>query len=116
MRNKTVTGSSVTAPTSTASGFAADNYEYVAASATTQALGATGASGDYLARLIVFPGTTAPGAVTLFDDVATVFVYAGGSAPTVEPFEIILGIFSVSGAFKITTGANVSVLAIGSFT
>src|SRR5690349_6577571 len=43
----------------------AGHYETVAASATDQALGATGATGDFLAGILVVPGTTSPGAVSI---------------------------------------------------
>lgn len=115
-RNRSVTGKTAAAPASSGGVSISGGYEAVAASQTAQVLGSTGAIGDYLARLIIFPATTAPGAVTLLDNATTVFAYAGGSAATVEPITIDLGIDSVSGAFKITTGASVSALAIGTFT
>ena len=40
-------------------------YETVAASQTAQVLGATGATGDYIAGVLVIPATTTPGVVTL---------------------------------------------------
>lgn len=116
-RNRSVTGKTAAAPASSGgSASISGGYEAVAASQTAQVLGTTGAIGDYLARLIILPASTTPGAVTLLDNATTVFAYAGGSAATVEPITIELGIDSVSGAFKITTGTNVSVLAIGTFT
>jgi hypothetical protein len=45
-------------------------------------------------------------------------VFAGGSSSVsnLVPFFIPLGMLSVSGAWKVTTGADVSVIGIGNFT
>jgi len=96
----------------------AGEYETVAASATAQVLGSTGAIGDYIAGILVIPATTSPGAVTLLDNNTSIPVFVGGasSVGSLIPFFIPLGIKSVSGAFKITTGTNVSVMAVGNFT
>ena len=91
-------------------------YKTVADSQTTQAIGATGAIGDYLAGVLVIPATTAPGVVTVLDNAITIVAFPGGTLPSVIPFFIPLSIKSVSGAWKITTGANVSVVAVGKFT
>lgn len=94
-------------------------YETVAASQTTQALGATGAVGDVLQRLVVIPATTSPGAVAIKDgDGSAITVFAGGASSVTElkPIVVELGIASGAGAWQVTTGANVSVLAIGNFT
>jgi len=93
-------------------------YEKVAASQTDQALGATGASGDLINGILVIPATTAPGAITLKDGATSILVFTGGTASVsnLVPFLIPLGIRSVSGAWSLTTGANVSCVAIGDFT
>lgn len=93
-------------------------YETVAASQTAQVLGATGAAGDYLGGLIVVPATTSPGVVTLLDGATSIPLFVGGasSVADLKPFRIVVDLISVSGAWKITTGANVSVIAGGNFT
>lgn len=93
-------------------------YETVAASQTAQVLGATGAVGDYLAGILVTPATTSPGNVIILDNATSITVFTGGAASVsnLVPFFITLGIFSVSGAWKVTTGSNVSVIGIGNFT
>jgi hypothetical protein len=93
-------------------------YETVAASQTAQALGATGATGDYIAGILVIPATTSPGNVLLLDNATSITVFTGGatSVSNLAPFYIPLGIISVSGAWKITTGSNVSCIAMGNFT
>ncbi len=99
-------------------GFGSGEYETVAASQTAQVLGATGATGDYLAGLLVVPATTSPGVVTILDNATSINVFAGGasSVSNLVPFFIYIGANSVSGAWKVTTGANVSVFAVGNFT
>lgn len=94
------------------------NYETVAASQTGQALGATGATGDYLSHCVVTPGTTSPGVVTVLDNAVSVVAFPGGasSVSNLVPFTIPIGALSVSGAWKITTGANVTVVCMGKFT
>jgi hypothetical protein len=94
------------------------HYETVAASQTAQALGATGATGDYIAGILVVPATTSPGNVLLLDNATSITVFTGGtdSVTNLVPFLIPLGMISVSGAWKITTGASVSCIGIGRFT
>lgn len=97
----------------------ASQYETVAASQTAQVLGATGATGDYIERVVIVPATAAAGAVTLLDNATSIVLYVGGATTAlteVKPISIKLGMTSASGAWKITTGANVSVIAVGSFT
>lgn len=96
-------------------------YNTVAASQTAQALtgGGGGASGDYLAYVTVFPGVAASGLVTILDNATTIGTFPGGGTtalPSLVPFTIQIGAFSSSGAWKITTGANVTVAAVGKFT
>lgn len=96
----------------------AGEYETVAASQTAQVLGATGATGDFISGLLVIPATTSPGNVLLLDNATSITVFAGGasSVSNLVPFFIPLGMVSVSGAWKVTTGPNVSVIGIGNFT
>jgi hypothetical protein len=93
------------------------DYETVAASVTAQALGTTGHIGDYIAGILVIPASTSPGNVLLLDNATSITVFAGGasSVSNLVPFFIPLGMLSVSGAWKITTGASVSCIAIGTF-
>ena len=97
---------------------AARAYETVAASQTAQALGATGATGDTISRIVIIPATTSPGAVDLLDNATSINIFPGGalSVSELKPIVVQLGMISVSGAWKITTGANVSAIGIGSFT
>ena len=82
----------------------------------------TGAAGDYLEKLVIFPATTTPGNVILEDGTATsptfsMTVFAGGtdSVTTLHPFTVPVGAYSQDGEWVITTGANVSVMAVGHF-
>ena len=89
-------------------------YEHVAASATAQVLGATGAAGDYLHRLIITVSTAATSTVSLLDNNASHVLLAANSAIGVYSVEV--NSKSVNGAWKVTTGAGAEVLAIGNFT
>jgi hypothetical protein len=100
-------------------GIGGNEYETVAASQTTQALGATGATGDYLGGVLIIPATTSPGAVAIKDGAGSaVTIFAGGasSVTSLVPFFVPLGIKSGVGAWQITTGANVSAIGVGDFT
>lgn len=93
-------------------------YETVAASQTGQVLGAAGATGDYLMGLLVTPTSTSPGAIAILDGATSITVFAGGasSVSNLVPFFIPIGANSASGVWSVTTGAALSVMALGSFT
>lgn len=96
-------------------------YEDVAASQNEQPLGAGGGGpGQYLSHLIIMPATTSPGAVTLFDGGGSSNVIFAGGADSVSsllPATVFMGHDSKNdGGFRITTGADVSVRAVGDFT
>ena len=95
------------------------DYETVAASQTAQTLGPTGSVGDYIEGILVIPAAVAAGVVTLLDNATSISIYAGGAVTTLvdlKPFYVKLGMKSVSGAWKLTTGASVSCIAMGDFT
>ena len=107
----------VTQVDSSGATLASGEYETVAAGQTDQVLGATGAAGDYLEGLICVVSTAATSQVQIKD--------GGGSAITVLPnavgggvgtYSIPIGLKSLAGAWKITTAAGVSVIAVGNFT
>jgi hypothetical protein len=93
-----------------------NGYKTIAASQTAQVIG-NGAS-DYLAGVIMIPATTAPGLVTLLDGATSIPLWLGGTVGAdLKPFFLELGMKpSGGGPWKLTTGANVSVIAVGSFT
>lgn len=95
-------------------------YETVAASQTDQTLGATGAIGDYLAGVLIVPGTAGCGAVSIKDGSGSaITIFAGGGTtalPTLAPIFVPLGIYATGAGWKVTTGANVTAIGIGDFT
>lgn len=91
-------------------------YEKVAESQTAQVLGATGATGDYISHVIITPQDTTVGEVTLLDNAISIPLMAAGTLSNTAPIQLQLGMLSVSGAWKITTGVDVDVLAVGNFT
>jgi hypothetical protein len=97
-------------------------YQAVAASQTATVLQtSTGAIGDYLSHCDIYPTSTSPGVVTVFDNAnaaaTNVIAFPGGasSISNLVPFAIPVGAISTAGAWKVTTGANVSVVCYGKF-
>lgn len=100
-----------------------DAYEPVPASTTDQTMGATGAVGDFLSGVLIVPGTTAAGAVSIKDgNGSSISIFAGGGATaltTLIPFFVPIGAKCVNATtpgWKITTGANVTAIGVGNFT
>jgi len=89
-------------------------YETVAASQTAQVLGVTGAAGDTLMRVVVTVSISLTGTVALLDG-ATSYPLVAASTP-IGVYVIEINAVSVNGAWKITTGAGATVLAVGNFT
>jgi hypothetical protein len=91
-------------------------YETVAVSQTAQALGTTGATGDRLKKLVISVSTAATSTVTLLDNATSIPILAATTPIGVYNVDFGDGIYSVSGAWKITTGAGATVIASGDFT
>lgn len=98
------------------------NYNTVIASQTDQILssvsgGTTGSRGDYLESITINAGSATPGVVTLKDGTTAILTTTIGTA-TVMPYVNTLPIraYSKTGAWKVSTGAAVSVVAVGQFT
>lgn len=93
------------------------DYEEVAAGQTAQQLGPVGALGDVLQRLVVAVTAAATSTVSIID---------GNVSMAIVPANTPVGVYSIEiGArakvtttpgWKITTGAGVSVVAVGRFT
>jgi len=97
-------------------------YQAVAASQTGTVLqSSTGATGDYLSHCVIYPASTSPGVVTVFDGSNTAansaILFPGGSSSlsNLAPIPIPVGAVSKNGAWEVTTGANVSVVCYGKF-
>jgi len=91
-------------------------YEHVAAGQTAQVLGTNGATGDYLHRLVCTVSTAATGNVLILDGSGFTHTILPASAGTgINSYDIEINAVSRNGAWKITTGAGVEVLAIGIF-
>ena len=90
-------------------------YETVAASQTAQVLGGAGKAGDYLHRLIVTVNTAATSTVTLTDGVTAIPIVPANVGSGVGVLNIELNMASLTTGWKVTTGAGVTVVAVGQF-
>jgi hypothetical protein len=95
-------------------------YQHVAASQTAAVLQtSTGATGDYLSHCVIYPSTTAAGSVTVFDNAnaaaTNVIEFVTGTLSNLAPISIPVGAVSTAGAWKVTTGANETVVCYGKF-
>jgi hypothetical protein len=96
-----------------------NTYETVAASATAQVLGNNGAKGDFIEKVIIVPAVVACGVVTLLDGATSIPLFVGGGTTALADATtcvVEINAHSQTGAWKITTGASVSVIAVGDFT
>ena len=95
-------------------------YEHVTVSQTAQVLGTTGAVGDYLHRLICTVSTAATSIVQIVDGtgtgVLTHTILPNAVGGGIGVYNIELNTVSANGAWKVTTGAGVEVMAVGIFT
>jgi len=94
-------------------------YEHVAAGQTAQVLGPTGAKGDYLHRLICTVTTAATGNVVIVDGsgtgILTHTILPASAGTGINVYNIEVNAVSADGAWKVTTGAGVEVMAVGIF-
>ncbi len=98
----------------------ANTYQHVAASQTAAVLQtSTGATGDYLSHCVIYPSTTAAGSVTVFDNAnaaaTNVIEFTTGTLSNLSPITVPVGAISTAGAWKVTTGANETVVCYGKF-
>ena len=92
-------------------------YETVAASQTNQALGATGAIGDFLDKLVIVVATAATAQVQIKDGADTaITIFPNSPGGGIGTYCIPVCLRSRTGAWQITTGAGASVIATGNFT
>lgn len=92
-------------------------YELVPASTSNQVMGGNGNRGDYLEQLIIIPTTTAAGTCSIKDGANTAIpVFNTGTLADLSTIVIPFKMYSTSGAWQITTGANVTAIAVGRFT
>jgi hypothetical protein len=89
-------------------------YETVAAGQTTQPIGLTGAPGDYLHRIICTVTSAATATVTLTDGVVSIPIVPAPVA-SVGVIDLELNMASGFSGWQITTGAGVTVVAVGLF-
>ena len=95
------------------------NRQVVAAGQTDATIGhAGGEIGDKIKGILIKPATTSPGAVAIKDGGGTGdTVFAGGATSVADlaPIWVPYPATSEAGAWKVTTGSNVSVTIFGEF-
>ena len=94
-------------------------YENIPVSTSAQVLGNTGAVGDYIHRLVCTVSTAATGNVLIVDGtgagVLTHTILPASPGGGIGVYNIEVNAVSANGAWKVTTGAGVEVMAIGIF-
>lgn len=95
------------------------NYQSVAASATNTALAQSGGGkGSILRSLVLVVSTAATATVSIKDGSNTaIVVFPNSPGGGIGTYNVAFGegIRSTSGAWQITTGAGVAVIAVGQF-
>lgn len=89
--------------------------EIVAAGQTAQVCGGDGSAGDFLSHVIFQPAAVGAGTSTILDGSTVIYTYTAGTLADLRPITVPVGEQSSTGAWKITTGANMAALAIGDF-
>jgi len=98
------------------------DYETIAASQTAQVMGpgtlTTKSPGSqYLSHLIIVPATTSAGTVAIKDGGdSAINVFVSGTLPSTQSFVLPIRCVNKTGSWQVTTGAAVSVIAVGRFT
>lgn len=90
------------------------DYEAVAAGQTDQVMGPIGGAGDILQYVVVSVATAATSTSSIKDGSGSSITLTAANTP-IGVYTILLGARSTSGAWKITTGAGATVLAVGRF-
>lgn len=91
------------------------DYEAIAVSQTDQVLGPVGAAGNILERIIVSVATSLTGTCSIKDGAGGAIVITAANTP-IGVYSVPIGARSTDGAWKVTTGAGATALAIGRFT
>lgn len=93
------------------------DYEPVAASQTDQVLGPVGAAGDILESVTIVVATAATAQCSIKDGSGSaIVIFPNSPGGGVGTYTVTLGIRSAAGAWKLTTGAGASAIAVGRFT
>lgn len=90
------------------------DYEAVAASQTDQVIGPVGGSGDVLYLLVVSVATSATSTVSIKDGAGSAIAITPANTP-IGAYTYIINARSTGGAWKVTTGAGATAIAVGRF-
>ena len=90
-------------------------FETVAVSQTGQVLGGTGATGDYLHRVIINVIAAATGDVTIIDGSTSIVISTGAATLPLGANSVECNMRSRTGPWSVTTGAGATVIGVGIF-
>jgi hypothetical protein len=93
-------------------------YQAVAGSQSSVQLGTVGKIGDYLHGVRIVPAAaTGVGNVSITDGAGSpITIFVGGTLADTKSFFLPITARSTGQGWKVTTGASVSVIAVGDFT
>lgn len=89
-------------------------YETIATSQSDQVLGTTGGAGDLLHSLVITVATAATGTVSIKDGSGSAIPITAANTP-IGVYRVAMNARSRGGAWKVTTGAGATVVALGDF-
>jgi hypothetical protein len=77
----------------------------------------SGAVGDFISHLKITPLSMNPGSITLWDNTAPLTIFVGGinSVPSLIGWTDFCNMRSTNGKWKLTVGANLTVIVVGDF-
>jgi len=90
-------------------------YETVAASQTDQVLGNVGKAGNLIEKLVITVATAATSTVSIKDGSGGSSISITAANTPIGVYSVDIGARSVSGGWRVTTGAGASVVAVGDF-
>lgn len=100
------------------------DYQSLAAGQSATVMGPTNvttkdAGSQYLKHIVIVPATLSPGAVAIKDGADTaITIFTGGasSVTSLAPITVPVMARNKTGSWQVSTGSNVSIIAVGRFT
>lgn len=90
-------------------------YQLIPPSSVSVPLGSGNGKSDYLHRLIINTTATATATITLSDGVTSIVLLSGVTGQGIGLAAVEIGMISRNAGWRLTTGAGVTVVAVGVF-